>query len=116
MRGGLCDSGRLRGIAVSSRERMAAAPELPSLHEAGLTDFEYLGWIVAYAPAGTPKAIVDPLNVALGKVLSDPTIASRLVAMTYDIVYKPSDELTQRMKVERARIGKLYNQFGVKLD
>jgi len=74
-------SGRLRALAVSSRDRMASAPEIPTAHEAGLTDFEYLGWIVAYAPAAVPRAVTDTLAAAWLKLRGQPAVRDRLETM-----------------------------------
>ena len=71
-------SGRLRILGVTTKERMGALPEVPSVHEAGLPDFEYLGWIGLYAPTGTPAATLDALNAVWAKAVAQPANRAKL--------------------------------------
>ncbi len=71
-------SGRLRCLGVTTRERMGALPDIPSLHESGMTDFEYLGWIGLYAPAATPAATLDTLAAVWTKALAQPAVRAKL--------------------------------------
>ncbi|MFG1230032.1 Bug family tripartite tricarboxylate transporter substrate binding protein [Xanthobacter wiegelii] len=70
--------GRLRGIAVTSAERLKQLPELPTLKELGLQDAQIGAWQGILAPAGTPKPIIDKLNAAMMKALSDPEVRASL--------------------------------------
>jgi len=72
-------SGRLRGIAVSTKTRLSAAPDLPTVAET-LPGFEAVSWIGLMGPAGLPKGVVDRLSSAMVKVLSDPAVRKRLQA------------------------------------
>src|SRR5262249_18356464 len=78
--------------------------------------YESTTWVSIFAPAGTPRAIIDQLNTEFGKALRDPGIASRLSGLTYDATYGTPEELTQRMKSDYAKIGKMYRQIGVTID
>ena len=69
-----------------------------------------------FAPAGTPKAIIDRLNGEIGKALSDPDVATKLSAQTLDATRTSPDELAQRMRAEYETIGTLYRQLNLKLD
>jgi len=66
--------GRLRGLAVTSPKRLAAAPELPTMAEACVPGFEAMVWQGLSAPAGTPGAIVDRLNGAVRRALQEPDV------------------------------------------
>lgn len=77
----MAEAGKLRAIAVMARERMAAAPAVPTFAEAGLPGLEVGTWNVVMAPRGTPKAIVERLNAALNKVLAEPAIRTRLTGL-----------------------------------
>jgi tripartite-type tricarboxylate transporter receptor subunit TctC len=70
-------SGRLRALAVTTRERLDLYPDVPTLREAGLPDYEYLGWIGLVAPAGTPPEIVNMLHGEIVKAL-DGGLAAKL--------------------------------------
>ena len=67
---GVVRSGRVKGLAVTSLKRSATLPELPTMSEAGLKDFELLGWIGLLAPAGTPQPVIDRLNAEVQKMLT----------------------------------------------
>lgn len=71
-------SGKLRGLAVTTRERVASYAELPSVHESGVPDFEYLGWIIAFAPAGTPREVIDLLASTWRRAREQPEVRERL--------------------------------------
>ena len=77
----MVQAGRLRAIAVMARQRMAAAPEVPTFAEAGMPDFEVGTWNVVMAPLGTPKPIVERLNAALNETLRDPGVRERLTKL-----------------------------------
>jgi tripartite-type tricarboxylate transporter receptor subunit TctC len=63
--------GRLAAIAVTSRQRLPQLPDVPTVQEAGVKDFEAATWYGIYAPKGTPKAVIDKLAEAYGKVMAD---------------------------------------------
>ena len=73
--------GKVRGLAVTSTTRAAAAPELPTVGESGLPGFESLSWFGVLAPAGTPAAVLQRLEAALQKAMATPVIKERLAAM-----------------------------------
>jgi tripartite-type tricarboxylate transporter receptor subunit TctC len=70
--------GRIKAFAVTARSRLAAAPEIPSVDEAGLPGFYTTFWFGLWAPKGTPGSIIDRLNAALVETLADATVRSRL--------------------------------------
>src|SRR5262249_34306145 len=74
----LMQQGQLRALAVTTAKRTPAAPELPTLAEAGLTDFDVAGWYAFFVPANTPPAIVQKIYVDTAAALADPTIKGRL--------------------------------------
>lgn len=74
-------AGRLRALAVASAERQALLPDVPTMREAGVPDFEVNSWYGVCAPAGTPAAILDKVNADLHKVLRTPEIEQRLSEM-----------------------------------
>jgi len=106
---------RARPLAVASLDRMAQLPNVPVMADS-IPGFECETWVSLFAPAGTPKAIVDRLNAELAIAMRDPNVVSRLSAVTYDAIYKPSEELNQRVKADYAKIGKLFRDFNVTLE
>jgi tripartite-type tricarboxylate transporter receptor subunit TctC len=72
--------GTLRGLAVSSRKRFVLEPDLPAIAET-LPGFEVMSWLGLAAPGGTPRAIVDRLNIEIGEILKLPDIRERLAGV-----------------------------------
>jgi tripartite-type tricarboxylate transporter receptor subunit TctC len=108
-------SNRVRPLGVASTARQALLPNVPPIADT-VPGFEASTWVSIFAPAGTPKAIIDRLNAELGTAMRDPGIASKLSGLTYDPVHKTPEELAQRLKADYEKIGKLFREFGVKLD
>jgi tripartite-type tricarboxylate transporter receptor subunit TctC len=75
---GAISEGRLKAIAVTSKQRFAMFPDVPTLHELGLKDFEVTGWFGIAAPSGTPRDIVMKLNAAMVTALKDPEVGRRI--------------------------------------
>ena len=78
--------GRLQGLAVSTATRVASFPDLPTIAESGLAGFNVSAWDAIFAPAGTPKAVIDHVNAAIQKALADPELRSQLAARGADVV------------------------------
>lgn len=93
-------SGRLRGLAVTPGKRTASLPELPTMKEAGMPEFEITGWAGLFAPAGTNKGIVNKLNQQSVKIAQMPDMRERLLAMGAEPVGSTAEELTAVMKVQ----------------
>ncbi|MGO4278182.1 Tripartite-type tricarboxylate transporter, receptor component TctC [Cupriavidus sp. OV038] len=74
-------SGQVDAVAVTSRERAPSLPNVPTLIEAGMKDFEISSWVGLMAPARTPKPVIDKLSAALQKVLNDPAMRERLASL-----------------------------------
>jgi tripartite-type tricarboxylate transporter receptor subunit TctC len=108
-------SNRVRALGVTSLERIAQLPDVPSIADT-IPGYESWTWVSAFAPAGTPRAIIDRLNADLGKAMSDPDVAAKLTAQTLDPAHKTPNELDQRVKSDYEMIGKVFRQLDVKLD
>jgi tripartite-type tricarboxylate transporter receptor subunit TctC len=108
-------SNRVRALGVSSLERVPQLPDVPLIADT-VPGYESWTWVSAFAPAGTPRAIIDRLNAEIGKAMNDPEVAARLSAQTLEPAHRPPEELTQRLKADSEMIGKLFREFDVKLD
>jgi len=71
-------AGKLKALATTGARRPSALPDLPTMTEAGVKDFEFSGWIGIFAPAGTPEDVITTLNTAFNKAMSDPGMRKRL--------------------------------------
>lgn len=106
---------RVRPLGVTSTERIAQLPDVPTIADT-IPGYESSTWVSVFAPAGTPRAILDRLNAEIGKALSHPDVVAKLSAQTLDPAHRPQEELARRMKADSETIGKLFREFGVKLD
>jgi tripartite-type tricarboxylate transporter receptor subunit TctC len=78
-------SGIVKALGVTSRERMAIAPDIPTMNEAGLREFYFSYWAALFAPRGTPRDIIDTLNAAAVSTLRDASIQQKLEAQGFEI-------------------------------
>ena len=99
--------GRLRAIAVTSKQRLAVLPDVPTLGELGLQDVEIGAWQGILAPAGTPKPIIDKLNAALQKALKDPQVLAALAQQATDPLGGTPEEYGKFLDKEIDRFSKL---------
>ena len=84
-RGALCSRSRLRALAVTTRTRIAALPDVPTVMEAGVPNYEIGAWYMLMGPAGLPKSIRDALADATNKTLQSPEVREKLIALSTDI-------------------------------
>ena len=109
-------SGRLKALAVSTRERSPMLPNVPTVIESGFRDYEVIGWFGLFAPAGTPPAIVDQLRSEVAKALAVPEIRERMVNEGAKPVGDTPAEFGRFVRDEIARWTKIIQQAGIKLD
>ena len=114
----LMQAGKIRAIAVTSRERMPQLPDVAPLSEGapGLADYELLNWFAMFGTAGTPPEIVERLNSIVNTALKDPAIADKLLPQ--GIVPKPMKvaEFKAFVDAERTKFGKIVEQANIKLS
>jgi tripartite-type tricarboxylate transporter receptor subunit TctC len=109
-------SGRLRALAVCSAKRSPSAPDLPTIAEAAVPGFAVDQWYALFAPAGTPRDIVQKLHGEVVKVTSNPESRTRLLSMGLDPVGSAPDEFAAYVKVETAKWGKLVREAGIRAN
>jgi tripartite-type tricarboxylate transporter receptor subunit TctC len=113
----LIKGGKLRAVAVTSKDRMPQLPDVPPLSEGapGLAGYELLNWFGMFATGGTPQAIVDRLNAIVNTALKDPAIADKLVPQ--GIVPRPMNaaEYKTFVAAESEKFGKIIVQANIKL-
>jgi tripartite-type tricarboxylate transporter receptor subunit TctC len=109
-------SGRIKGLAVASRKRIASAPELPTLDESGVKGFESEAWFGVVAPAKTPPEIVDKLNAEINAALKDPGLRAQLEKVGAEIRGGTRAEFEAFAKSEVAKWGAVVKASGAKVD
>ena len=108
--------GKVRVLAVTSRERSPALPEIPTVAESGLKDFVVVGFYGFLAPAGTPKAALDALGQAFKTVLSQPDIRRRMIEQGADPAFLGPEEFRQYLAQELPRWADAVGRSGARVD
>ncbi|MBO9331118.1 ABC transporter substrate-binding protein [Achromobacter pulmonis] len=106
-------SGQLRALAVSTAERSAIVPELPSMAEAGVRDFDLNSWNGYFGPAGLPPEIVAKLNAAINQVVSKPEVKQRLAGLGFDAFSGTPQDFGRFVGEQRDLWGKLIRDAGI---
>jgi len=109
-------AGRLRALAVTTRERSVFMPEVPTFREAGIADIEATAWIGIVVPARTPQPIVDRLNREIVAVLREPASVARLRAVYMDPVGNSPREFAAFMQDELRRWEPVIRRSGVTIE
>jgi len=113
------NAGKVKLFGVTTKSRIGALPNTPSLHEQGLKDFEVVVWHGVYAPKGTPKPVIDTLTSALQSALKDPEVVKRMKDLGADItpVSKQTPEgLRTHLTAEIEKWGKVIRAAGQYAD
>ena len=93
-------SGQARALATSGMQRSPELPDVPTVNEAGVANFDVTSWNALYAPAGTPPAIIAKLNSALRDVLADPDLKKRALDLGIDAKGSTPEEMDKRMRAD----------------
>jgi tripartite-type tricarboxylate transporter receptor subunit TctC len=105
-------SGKMRGLGVTSAERLKQFPDIPAIGES-IPGFEFTAWVGAFVPGGTPRPIVNKLNADLKKALADPGVSEKLKSLTLDPMYMTPEQFAERLKSDYVRYEKLMKLVGV---
>lgn len=109
-------TGKLRALAVAGTKRSPLLPDVPTVSEAGVKDYEFSTWSPIIVPAGTPKPVIDRLNAAVVKSLADPSLRARLVEQGLVPMGTPPEVVTQWTKDGIAKIIAIGKKANIKID
>lgn len=107
---------RLRGLAVTSAQRSPAAPDLPTISEAGVPGYEASNWYGVAAPAKTPRAVINRLHDDMVKALATAEVKEKMLAQGMDPVSKTPDDFSAYIKSEIGKWAKVIKAAGVKQE
>jgi len=113
---GFVKEGKLKLLATTGARRFPSTPDVPTLAESGLKDFEATSWIGFLAPAGTPANIVKRYNEAFVRILNSPEIKARLEEMEFEVVASSPQEFSRWIDTEIVRWGAVIKETGAKAD
>jgi tripartite-type tricarboxylate transporter receptor subunit TctC len=107
---------RLKGIAVSSGRRSPAAPDIPTVAEAGVPGFEYVTWYGLFAPAATPATVIAKVNAEVTRMLSAPDLSKRFASQGAEPAASSPAELARFMREEHESWKKVIKASGIRLE
>jgi len=109
-------AGRVHALAVTSRARSPLLPNVPTVAESGMPGFEAVTWFGFAVPTGTPRPIIDRLNVEIGKALAMPDVKQKLSAQGIDVAGGTPEQFGAYMHDEFAKWGQLVKDSGAKVE
>lgn len=109
-------AGKVRALAVTSAKRAQAAPDLPTIAEAGLPGYEMSGWLGVLAPAGTPRVIVTRLNTALIAILNLADTKTSLANHGLEVSFGKPEQFGERIRSEIAKWSRLAKEAGIRAE
>ncbi|HKQ26995.1 MAG TPA: tripartite tricarboxylate transporter substrate-binding protein, partial [Burkholderiales bacterium] len=109
-------AGRLVGLGISSKNRVASMPEIPTFIEQGLKDFEVFSWVGLVAPAKTPRPIIERLHKEAIAVMKEPDVLERFGVLGIDPVANTPEEFEAQIKADLARWKGVVERAGIKVD
>jgi len=110
------NTARLKAIAVTSRRRAPTVPNVPTLEETGVPGYEATSWNGIFAPAKTPRSLIDRVHAAVVKVLNTPDVREKLVAAGSDPVGSTPEAFHAHVKQELARWGKVIRDNNIRIE
>jgi len=108
-------TGQLKAIAISGESRLSALPQVPTFTESGMPGFEVKNWYGVFAPAGTPKEIIDKLAIELARIMALPDIKEKLDALGAEPFISTPDQFAALVKADMAKLAKIIKTANVKL-
>jgi tripartite-type tricarboxylate transporter receptor subunit TctC len=106
-------SGQMRAIAVTTKERSSSAPEIPTMAESGLPDFDVSAWTGLFVPAGTPRAIIDRLNAETRKIATEKHYSDLIQSMGTNVASSSPEEFGAFVRNDIARWTKVIEHAGI---
>ena len=109
-------AGKVRLLGVTTKTRVAAIPEVPTIDEAGVPGYESFTWFALFGPKNLDAAIVEKINAAVKKALDDPALQKRLAELGNTPHWEPVAQFRQTVKANRARWAEVVKQVGASID
>ncbi|MFL6719186.1 MAG: tripartite tricarboxylate transporter substrate binding protein [Burkholderiaceae bacterium] len=109
-------SGKLRAIGVTGPKRSALMPDVPTLAESGVPGYSFETWFMVFAPAGTPKPVIEKLNVSLNRVLNNPGLKERMAKEGIDPTPSTPDQAQAKLSKEMDMWAKVVKERGIKAE
>lgn len=109
-------AGQFKALGVASAKRIPALSEVPTMIESGLPGFEVTNWFAIFAPAGTPKEVVNKLNAALGQALKSPELREKLAQLGADLEFSTPEALGALVRKDVEKWAKVVKESGAQVE
>jgi len=109
-------NGKIRGLAVTGSRRSSVFPELPTLAEAGIKDYQVETWIGVFAPVGTPAPMVEQLHREVNRVFATPEARDRLARLSYEHMPDTQEQMARRIAADTARWAKIVKDSNFQIN
>ncbi len=108
------ETGKVRAIAITSKERSPKFPAIPTFTELGLPQVVVMNWQGIVAPKGTPRAIIDKLNAAGNKILADREVRDNITSQSNEVGGGTPEDFEKLIRAEAEKWGALVKSAGIK--
>jgi len=109
-------AGKVRALGVTSKTRMGALPQVPTIAESGLAGYDVSNWLGVFAPAGTPKDVIARLHTALGRTMATPELRTQLIALGIEPTFGTPEELAALIRAELPRWAMIVKKSGATVE
>jgi tripartite-type tricarboxylate transporter receptor subunit TctC len=110
------NSGKVRPLGVTSKSRMRALPQVPTIAETGLKGYEVSNWLGLFAPAGTPDPVIKTIHAALGRAMANRELREQLVALGIEPTFGTPEELAALIRAELPRWAEIVKKSGATVE
>ena len=112
----LAQAGRIKALAVTSRKRQAAAPQILTIAESGLPGFEFVSWYGLWGPKDLPADITAKLQKSIAAILAQPDVKQRLATLGFEAIGSTPDDFARFITSEMAKYGKIIRDANIKAE
>ncbi len=109
-------AGKVRALGVTSKARMGALPQVPTIAESGLAGYDVSNWLGVFAPAGTPKEVMATLHAALGKAMATPELRNQLIALGIEPTFGSPEDFAALIRSELPKWAAIVKKSGATLE
>jgi tripartite-type tricarboxylate transporter receptor subunit TctC len=109
-------AGKVRALGVTSKARMGALPQVPTIAESGLAGYDVSNWLGLFAPAGTPKDVLATLHAALGRAMATPELRAQLVALGIEPTFGPPEDFAALIRAELPKWAAIVKKSGATVE
>ena len=112
----LAQAGKIKALGITSLKRMPSAPDIPTVAESGMKDFEFVSWYGVWGPKGLPADVTAKLASEMAKVVKQPDVQKRLITIGFEPAGSSADEFVKYIKDEMAKYEKIIKESNIKVN